>query len=331
MWECFGALFRSPISRSVQSGEVAVEKANTATVDTNWQLANDAAIARVLSELDYSELLPTAPPLDQPAQPYHDTSATHPRPECCICFDDGAQLVSISQYCHSHVYCKPCCVLTIAAFTNFPARCHYCAQEEKDGEPQSDDTPTGYICADSMAVLQREGVVDGAVAARFNRAQLMAVVGHHQLTQCPDCKVEAVRASDNTQVICYVCDQLYCQDCNVLWTADHDCREVAAQRAGTDTATAEQLRQSSKPCPRCRTPITHYFQHGCHHIKPGGGCQGRLQSGQVCGAHFCYVCLRMRDSSDGGCDCSASCPNDRSCGCPVCPDCAAGRKCTLGR
>ncbi|KAL3152723.1 hypothetical protein ABBQ38_012314 [Trebouxia sp. C0009 RCD-2024] len=37
----------------------------------------------------------------------------------------------------------------------------------------------------------------------------------------------------------------------------------------------ELIRSTSKPCPRCRAPITHFKGHACHHITPatvGGGC-----------------------------------------------------------
>jgi hypothetical protein len=85
-------------------------------------------------------------------------------------------------------------------------------------------------------------------------------------------------------------------------------------------ATADFLYRTSKPCPGCHTPITHYKSHGCHHIKPGGGCPG-------CHNHFCYVCLGGLSPQWQGCPngCPGFC-ND-TCGCPICPDCPPGQSC----
>merc|ERR1712007_173279 len=58
-----------------------------------------------------------------------------------------------------------------------------------------------------------------------------------------------------------------------------------AQQTGQDAATAAMISATSKPCPNCGLPITHYHGHDCHHISPGTGCPS-------CKQHFCYVCLR---------------------------------------
>ena len=84
-----------------------------------------------------------------------------------------------------------------------------------------------------------------------------------------------------------------------------------------DEATIDLLQRTSKPCPFCHVPISHYKGHGCHHIKPGGGCPS-------CHRHFCYICLH---EYNGGC--ANRCPlfcND-NCGCPPCPDCRPGNSC----
>ena len=87
-----------------------------------------------------------------------------------------------------------------------------------------------------------------------------------------------------------------------------------------DEVTVDLLQRTSKPCPSCQTPISHYKGHACHHIKPGGGCPG-------CHHHFCYVCLF--DSGLTWTGCPNRCPpfcND-VCGCPRCPDCVPGHSC----
>lgn len=89
----------------------------------------------------------------------------------------------------------------------------------------------------------------------------------------------------------------------------------------TDEPTLDYQFRMSKPCPNCSTPIAHYKKHGCHHIKPRGGCP-------ICHIHFCYVCL------GGGLDYWEGCPNgdsafcDDDCDCPICPDCSPGFSCS---
>ncbi len=89
-----------------------------------------------------------------------------------------------------------------------------------------------------------------------------------------------------------------------------------------DEASMNRLFASSKPCPFCQTPISHFKGHGSHHIRPGGGCPS-------CGQNFCYSCL----GSPGVGTVWLRCPNDckmncdKSCDCPDCPDCALGIPC----
>lgn len=75
------------------------------------------------------------------------------------------------------------------------------------------------------------------------------------------------------------------------------------------------IENSSKPCPFCQTPISHYYKHGCHHIKPGAGCPG-------CRNHFCYICLGPHPCQNG---CPLFC--NETCGCPTCPECTPGNSC----
>lgn len=98
---------------------------------------------------------------------------------------------------------------------------------------------------------------------------------------------------------------------------------------------------TSKACPSCGYPQTHYHGHHCHHVREG--CYR-------CGAHFCYSCLSSatENSTHRGaahlCKCggwSNFCnvdelvehlvvspyPHDSRCGCPVCPECRPGKPC----
>lgn len=114
-----------------------------------------------------------------------------------------------------------------------------------------------------------------------------------------------------------------------------------------DVMTNSYVRATTKPCPSCQSPGTHYHGHNCHHISPYGGCEH-------CHVHYCFRCLctetsniRYRENRTA-CLCgnwSNFClplndhdsikrflsmkpyPKDTRCGCPICPDCAVGKPC----
>jgi hypothetical protein len=84
----------------------------------------------------------------------------------------------------------------------------------------------------------------------------------------------------------------------------------------SDEASLDLVYRTTKACPFCSAPVSHYRGHGCHHIAPGNGCPS-------CHGHFCFNCLLPQHSPDCSCDtyCSASC------GCVACPDCHPGQPC----
>ncbi len=100
---------------------------------------------------------------------------------------------------------------------------------------------------------------------------------------------------------------------------------------------------TSKVCPTCEVPVTHFHGHACHHIVPGGGCPN-------CQKPFCYKCLSTGEENYRAtgqpaiCQCagwSTFCednaiydnlelepyPKDRRCGCAICNECSAGNPC----
>ena len=112
---------------------------------------------------------------------------------------------------------------------------------------------------------------------------------------------------------------------------------------------------STKSCPSCQFPSTHYHGHGCHHIgatipPKRGGCSN-------CHVEYCYKCLctgpenhRERgDTSSCKCGCwSNFCspilikkhvdshigvkhgiPYDKRCGCVMCTECQFQNSCSL--
>ena len=116
-------------------------------------------------------------------------------------------------------------------------------------------------------------------------------------------------------------------------------------------ATNELIAATTKPCPGCATPTSHYHGHACHHIGYVGGGIGCIN----CGTHWCFQCGVQHGTARGvawtgpqkvwGCAHRASfCksdstvvdhlindpyPHDARCGCPICPDCVPDKPCAL--
>jgi serine/threonine protein kinase len=60
-------------------------------------------------------------------------------------------------------------------------------------------------------------------------------------------------------------------------------REARERTVQVTEDTCRLIAATTKPCPNCRTGISHWHGHECHHIKPNGGCP-------ACHQHFCYAC-----------------------------------------
>jgi len=90
-----------------------------------------------------------------------------------------------------------------------------------------------------------------------------------------------------------------------------------SQRAKLEQESEALVAATSKKCPYCDFPTTHYKNHGCHHIKPGTGCPS-------CGRHWCFNCRGPHPCRNG---CKIFCSDD--CACPICPDCMPGAACVL--
>jgi len=138
---------------------------------------------------------------------------------------------------------------------------------------------------------------------------------------CPTCEAKYVldRKDEIGKIVrCGLCNNRFCRTCAVVWHNGLTCEQYQQRKrqVGDEAKTLATLRLTSKPCPRCRTPITHYRGHACHHITPVSGCPS-------CHYHFCYVCLGPWQNRT--CGCSLYC--DANCGCPRCPDCRPGQPC----
>lgn len=72
------------------------------------------------------------------------------------------------------------------------------------------------------------------------------------------------------------------------------CDNYQISVATVDKLSIRYVAATSKRCPSCSTPFTHYHGHSCHHISPvgikGGGCPN-------CHIHFCYACLSTADEN----------------------------------
>ena len=157
-------------------------------------------------------------------------------------------------------------------------------------------------------------------------ATLVGVVAKEEMAMCPFCNTWArghvgdgkgglvARCPSST------CATLFCVSCKELAHAGRSCEEASGTaKAKEDAVSSAYLVKVSKPCPKCTMPITHYKDHGCHHMK----C-----SNLKCEHKFCYVCLTAR-GNDGDftvrCRCPVMC--DDTCKCPPCIDCAPGKPC----
>jgi hypothetical protein len=104
--------------------------------------------------------------------------------------------------------------------------------------------------------------------------------------------------------------------CSSAWHKGQTCLE---HQTMTDDLSQVQLaaQNSSKRCPKCKVLTVHYKYHGCHHIKPKGGCP-------TCGLAYCYACLTPKwPCKKLGCRIVCS----KLCDCPLCPECTLGFKC----
>lgn len=173
------------------------------------------------------------------------------------------------------------------------------------------------------------------------------------LKNCPLCAVPfwgqlpPVDPSDpqrkfGIQISCPNCRKSFCFQCNLAWHDKVKCpNRVRKNHRDPTESTRLFIEATSKRCPKCGTPNTHYHGHDCHHVR---GCA-------MCGQHFCYVCLAKHETDfftqqrvGWGCEHrSSNCkssdvkehlemkpyPRDTRCGCPICMDCRRGRPCAL--
>ncbi|KAK8805791.1 hypothetical protein WA158_002447 [Blastocystis sp. Blastoise] len=113
--------------------------------------------------------------------------------------------------------------------------------------------------------------------------------------------------SEQPIIFCPFCKRFVCRHCN----------SEALNQVCPSLSTDELLKTSVRYCPKCHTPVTHYFGNGCHHIGIDGGCVGCRQRGEI--FHWCYYCLK------GGSEYPESCKKNhwwcKKDGCDICMPC----------
>lgn len=167
---------------------------------------------------------------------------------------------------------------------------------------------------------------------RFARVYLASALARNAsgdvLLRCPssDCGLIFLTCRGQPRMdSCPYCDLPLCASCAAPWPAstsaasaadaEHDCAtaHAAAREEVLTSLLHEKQGRTFVICPSCGEAVTHWFQHGCHHMT----C--------VCGVTFCYLCSVMDPDSSSEHGCNQCCFDD--CGCPICPTCAPGGNC----
>jgi len=230
--------------------------------------------------------------------------------------------------------------------------------DKKHGDlPSADPLLPLHDVAASVPVVPAPVPFDDEALSKLSQFSVAATFPSDDLVYCPACNVpffvdDAFRKGATRRATCE-CGVTFCWRCLVPWERHRAYPSCEAyQRAANelDEDTARYVAASSKPCPGCSAPLTHYHGHSCHHISAagddaGGGCPR-------CHTHFCYACLATAAENERergarqACRCAAGrwgtfCetahiaehlvaepyPHDDRCGCPICPDCRPGAPC----
>eukprot|EP00808_Paulinella_micropora_P003652 g29504.t1 len=238
--------------------------------------------------------------------------------DCVLCTEEQQELFRISQdpACE-HRFCKSCIENTmnlIMKQRKWPGQCPCEHKAEK----------IRFITAEILAAVSAGEVSAPDLAGRFLFQQISAAEPGFSGVTCPVASCGSMSLVHESQGACLLCrdsSQMMCWKCSIPWHTGLTCAEYQARFRDQDDKTQALIRSTSKPCPNCSAPTSHYREHECHHIRPGTGCPS-------CHHHFCYVCLQSSGLSwVKRCTCPVFC--DQTCGCPICPDCKPGRPCSL--
>jgi hypothetical protein len=128
---------------------------------------------------------------------------------------------------------------------------------------------------------------------------------------CPSAQcgrlLDLPRAAAATKTTCIWCEAELCACCAEKWAghlSGRSCDE-SRQLAAGDAASEAFIRATSKPCPNCKFPTSHFQGHACHHISPdSNGCPR-------CHTHYCFACSATADENirDRGSRQKCRCPD----------------------
>eukprot|EP00299_Pterocystis_sp_00344_P014682 c7288_g1_i1.p1 GENE.c7288_g1_i1~~c7288_g1_i1.p1 ORF type:complete len:731 (+),score=135.52 c7288_g1_i1:96-2195(+) len=209
--------------------------------------------------------------------------------ECPICQQqkETNHFVAI-QRC-GHLVCMDCLVGHVRAALSdrslFPIRCPtHCGHEITSSNLK-------YLASCSGLTLEQSEL------EKVERFEIESSGG--EKFECPGCHKLLLGANALVHGNCPYCSQ--------------SIATLAPIPTAADLLSDQTISRSSKSCPRCKAPITHYHFHGCHHIT----CP--------CKYEFCYVCCGPAGKC--GCKWQGSTFCDPDCGCLPCPDCYPNHPC----
>lgn len=265
---------------------------------------------------------------------------------CPIC-RDPEQLYRVSFGC-SHAYCAGCIIGQFAANRNALNRCPGCILNRTAYNDYIDCEETRmrlcFLGEEAIGVMDPHFLrlvpnvpnlpkISDMIKSGIQLDAFMPPDGSmyrtNESAKCPHCRQRILGTPGPGGPLIFrctsaTCGVVFCGHCNRDYSPDHVC-EVR-----DDMATVAEVARTSKRCPSCNAPVSHYRDHGCHRIRCGNpGCTHR----------FCYVCLHevYPDDDDPDdealevqtCRCPPFCPANGSCGCLPCPDCANSRPCPM--
>jgi len=256
------------------------------------------------------------------------------KPECPICAEHVDKLYSLTYTC-DHACCWDCIkkhVSVTLGSTGNVVKCPMCLPNLAGAStwPEMACIPpaaVGLIDPLLFKLAAKDNPVkNDPTVARFARSRQMEAFlqvskDDDKMSMCPKCNTWArgcVGGDTVARCPSSVCAVLYCIKCKELAHVGHTCEEASgAARAKEDVVSGAYLKKVSKACPKCSLPITHYKNHGCHHM---------TCSGPNCLHQFCYVCLEKWIPGGEGCDCDLMCSDH--CSCLPCDECAPHHPCS---
>ena len=149
--------------------------------------------------------------------------------------------------------------------------------------------------------LDRRGIADKtpgwrwclSTRCRAGQVHHAPIQPHHSINDLGPLRETAVRVKKSDDFVpvpnlctCHKCGAKACANCDRPWHEGETCDEFqkrlkAQNVANEEAASQKTIQQASKPCPGCKA-----------NIQRNGGCDAMRC---ICGAHFCFLCLRPYD------------------------------------